>query len=101
MQNQTHSQNVVRTSKLGKLYEQKQGLRDYKKIAFSVLQSFEFFIICGEKLPIVASPVELGITERFELKDMENILEFLKEQGCVVDYKYEDCKHKFILKDLL
>ena len=101
MQNQTHSQNVVRTSKLGKLYEQKQGLRDYKKIAFSVLQSFEFFIRCGEKLPIVASPVELGITERFELKDMENILDFLKEQGCVVNYKYEDYKHKFILKELL
>ena len=101
MQNQIHNQNAVRTSKLGKLYEQKQGLRDINAIALSVLQSFEFFIICGEKLPITVSPVELDITERFELKDMENILDFLKEQGCVVDYKYEDCKHKFILKDLL
>ena len=95
------NKNVVRTSKLGVLYEQSQGLRNFKNVALSVLQSFEFFIICGERLPITVSPVELGLTERFELKDMENILDFLKEQGCVVNYKYEDYKHKFILKDLL
>ena len=45
--------------------------------------------------------VELDITERFELKDMENILEFLKEQGCFVNYKFEDYKHKFTLVELL
>lgn len=101
MQNQIHNQNVVRTSKLGKLYEQKQGLRDLSQISTSVLQSFEFFIICGEKLPITVSPVELDITERFEMKDIENILGLLKGEGCIVDYKYEDYKHKFTLKELL
>lgn len=100
MQNQIHNQNVARTSKLGKLYEQKQGLRDINVIAESVYQSFEFFVKCGEKLPITVSPVELDITERFELKDMENILDFLKEQGCVVNYKYEQ-QHLFTLIELL
>jgi len=101
MQNQIHNQNVVRTSKLGKLYEQKQGLRDINNIAESVYQSFEFFVKCGEELPIIASPIELDITERFEMKDVEKILSYLREKGCVVNYKYEDCSHKFTLIELL
>ena len=101
MQNRIHNQNVVRTSKLGQIYEQKQGLRDIKAIAESVYQSFEFFVKCGEKLPITASPIELNFKELFEMKDMENILSFLKEKGCVVNYKYEDCNHKFTLVELL
>ena len=100
MQNQIHNQNVVRTSKLGKLYEQKQGLRDINNIAKSVYQSFEFFVKCGEKLPIVASPVELDIADRFEMKDMEELLSYLKEKGCVVNYKYEQ-QHLFTLVELL
>ena len=92
--------NQVYTSALGKLYAEKQGLRDLNAVAESVYQSFEFFVKCGEKLPIVASPVELDVTERFEVKDMENILNFLKVKGCVVNYKYEDCSHKFTLVEL-
>lgn len=93
--------NQVYTSTLGKMYAEKQGLRDINNIAESVYQSFEFFIKCGETLPIIASPVELDITERFEMKDMENILSFLKEKGCIVNYKFEDCNHKFTLVELL
>ena len=77
------NQNVVRTSMLGKLYEQKQGLRDINNIAESVYQSFEFFVKCGETLPIIASPVELvGLT--FSDEDREYILAYLKEKGCIV-----------------
>ena len=93
--------NQVYTSTLGKLYAEKQGLRDLNAVAESVYQSFVFFIKCGETLPIIASPVELDITERFEMKDMENILSFLKEKGCIVNYKFEDCNHKFTLVELL
>ena len=100
MQNQIHNQNVVRTSKLGKLYEQKQGLRDLSQISTSVLQSFEFFITVGETLPITASPVELVVSEMFSPKDVETILSNLKEQGCVVNYKYEQ-QHLFTLIELL
>ena len=77
------NQNVVQTSMLGKLYEQKQGLRDINNIAESVYQSFEFFVKCGETLPIIASPVELvGLTLSDE--DREYILAYLKEKGCIV-----------------
>jgi hypothetical protein len=100
MQNQIHNQNVVRISKLGVFYEQKQGLRDINNIAESVYQSFEFFVKCGEKLPIIASPVELDIADRFEMKDMEELLSYLREKGCVVNYKYEQ-QHLFTLIELL
>lgn len=79
----------VYTSELGKLYAEKQGLRngrsdyDLNIIAESVYQSFVFFIKCGETLPIIASPVELvGLT--FSDEDREYILAYLKEKGCVV-----------------
>ena len=75
--------NQVYTSTLGKMYAEKQGLRDLNAVAESVYQSFVFFIKCGETLPIIASPVELvGLT--FSDEDREYILAYLKEKGCVV-----------------
>lgn len=97
MQNQTHNQNVVRTSMLGKLYEQKQGLRDINNIAESVYQSFEFFVKCGEKLPIIASPVEL-VGKTLTNEDRQQITDYLKQRGCIVECS-SACS--FTLVDLL
>ena len=83
MQNQIHNQNIVRTSTLGKLYEQKQGLRDINSIVESVYQSFEFFVKCGEKLPIIGSPVEL-VGKTLTNEECEQITEYLKERGCII-----------------
>ena len=77
------NQNVVRTSMLGKLYEQKQGLRDINSIAKSVYQSFEFFVKCGEKLPIVASPIEL-VGKTLTKEERQHIVDYLKQKGCLV-----------------
>lgn len=97
MQNQIHNQNAVRTSNLGKLYEQKQGLRDINNIAESVYQSFEFFVKCGEKLPIIASPVEL-VGKTLTNEDRQQITDYLKQRGCVVKCP-SMCS--FVLVDLL
>lgn len=100
MQNQIHNQNVVRTSNLGKLYEQKQGLRDINNIAESVYQSFEFFIISGETLPISATPLESrGLV--FTQQELEKILSNLRSKGCVVNYKSNDRANTFTLIKLL
>ena len=92
--------NQVYTSTLGKLYAEKQGLRDLNAVAESVYQSFVFFIKCGETLPIIASPVELvGLT--FTPREFDNIRESLKTKGCIVDYRHEKGENIFTLIRLL
>ena len=75
--------NQVYTSTLGKLYAEKQGLRDLNAVAESVYQSFEFFIISGETLPISATPIESrGLV--FTQQELEKIISNLRSKGCVV-----------------
>ena len=92
--------NQVYTSALGKLYAEKQGLRDLNAVAESVYQSFVFFIKCGETLPIIASPVELrGLV--FTQQELEKILFNLCGKGCVVNYDSNGGNNTFTLINLL
>lgn len=98
--------NKVYTSELGKLYAEKQGFNnersnhDLNIIAESVYQSFEFFIIGGETLPISATPIESrGLV--FTQRELEKILSNLRSKGCVVNYKSNDKANTFTLINLL
>lgn len=98
--------NQVYTSALGKLYAEKQGLRngrsdyDLNIIAESVYQSFEFFIISGETLPISATTLESrGLV--FTQQELEKIISNLRSKGCVVNYKSNDRANTFTLISLL
>ena len=98
--------NQVYTSALGKLYAEKQGFNNKRSnhelttIAESIYQSFEFFIISGETLPISATPLESrGLV--FTQQELEKILFNLCGKGCVVNYKSNSEENTFTLINLL
>lgn len=87
-------------SKLGKLYSEKQSNAWLDDIVFDVETSFEFLIMCNEKLPINSTKVEKYLTD----DQVTYITEKLKYRGCVVEYVIEKSlngKRYFVLTDLL
>ena len=75
----------MRISKLGILYDTKQNGKDLDKI-FTVLYSqFEFWVECGEKLPISVKDENVNLSQQ----DKDHILNKLKSQGLTVEIEYE------------
>lgn len=97
------NQNVVkeRTSRLGKMYDLQRGNEPLNKIVSEIYGKFEFWISCGEVLPIQAT---LETQQNFTATQLEYIINELNQRGCVVDYLIEKSingKRYFVLTDLL
>lgn len=87
-------------SELGKLYQQKHEEAPIRKIAAGIYSLFEYYISCGDKLPI--SVYALGVFYKLTVDEIEQIILHLSYLGCVVEHSIEkQTNGKFVLIDLI
>lgn len=88
-------------SELGKLYQQKHEEVPLRKMVAGIYSLFEFYISCGDKLPISVSAKDyLNLTTG----EIERVILQLSYLGCVVEYSIEKRPNgdsNFVLIDLL
>ena len=87
-------------SELGKLYQQKHEEAPLRKIVAGIYSLFEFYISCGDKLPISVSA--LGVFHDLTADEIERIILHLSYLGCVVEHSIEkQTNGKFVLIDIV
>ena len=75
----------MRISNLGILYDTKQNGKDLDKIVAVLYSQFEFWVECGEKLPISVKDESINLSQQ----DKDHILNKLKAHGLTVEIEYE------------
>lgn len=75
----------MRISKLGILYDTKQNGKDLDKLVTVLYDQFEFWIGCGEKLPIDVRDEDTNLSQ----EDKDYVLNKLKSHGLTVKIEYE------------
>lgn len=81
----------MRTSKLGILYDLKTGVDRVKELADELELSFEFYIKCGERLPI-----ETKILNTFHNNEAAAVQDVLKARGLTIVYNKDESSAKLV-----
>lgn len=88
-------------SELGKLYQQKHEEAPLRQIVAGIYSLFEYYISCGDKLPISISANEYKFTSSTQIV---RLIDQMKQRGCIVEYvidKRPNGDNNFVLTDLM